>query len=95
MVRVLLLNSDEKLVAEAIAEYGMRDVYVAEEGTRHDVKRLGLDRYAFVGADANRDLYDIVLPTNPSPTKKRGKGKKALDAEVEAVVDESTEEVQS
>ena len=30
MVRVLLLNSDEKLVAEAIAEYGMRDVYVAE-----------------------------------------------------------------
>ena len=38
MVRVLLLNSDEKLVAEAVAEYGMRDVYVAEEGTRHDLK---------------------------------------------------------
>ena len=94
MVRVLLLNSDEKLVAEAVAEYGMRDVYVAEEGTRHDLKRLGLDRYAFVGADAARDLYDIVLPTNPSPTKKR-KGKKALDKEVEAVADESTEEVLS
>ena len=94
MVRVLLLNSDEKLVAEAVAEYGMRDVYGAEEGTRHDLKRLGLDRYAFVGADADRDLYDIVLPTNPSPTKKR-KGKKALDKEVEAVADESTEEVLS
>ena len=94
MVRVLLLNSDEKLVAEAVAEYGMRDVYVAESGTRHDVKRLGLDRYAFVGADANRDLYDVVLPTNPTPMKKR-KGKKALEKEVEAVADESTEEVQS
>ena len=94
MVRVLLLNSDEKLVAEAIAEYGMRDVYVAESGSRHDAKQLGLDRYAFVGADADRDLYDVVLPTNPTPMKKR-KGKKALDKEVEAVADESTEEVLS
>tara|TARA_R100000231_G_scaffold45307_6_gene39141 strand:+ start:21132 stop:21416 length:285 start_codon:yes stop_codon:yes gene_type:complete len=94
MVRVLLLNSDEKLVAEALAEYGSRNVYVAENGSRQDVKRLGLDRYAFVGADADRELYEIVLPTNPSPTKKR-KGKKALDKEVEAVADESTDEVLS
>lgn len=93
MVRVLLLNTDEEIVTKAIAEYQLRDIYLAMDETvenRRIIKALGLDRYALVGASPDKSLFDVIMPT---PTKKKSKSKKTLDKEVEAVVDESTKEV--
>lgn len=95
MSRVLLLNADPELVEKALAEHHVNRVFVALDETvdnRHMAKRLGLGRYALVGAEADKSKYDIVLP---APAPKKSKSKKALEKEVEAVADESTEEVQS
>lgn len=95
MVRVLLTENEAEIAEKAVLEYGKRNVYLAMDETvanRRIIKALGLDRYALVGADADKSLYDVVLPL--SPAKKKSKpSKKALAKEVEAVVDESTKEV--
>lgn len=95
MSRVLLLNAEPELVEKALAEHHVNKVFVALDETvenRHMAKRLGLGRYALVGADANPSAYDLVLP---APAPKKSKSKKALEKEVEAVADESTDEVLS
>ena len=92
MVRVLLLTNEEKLVEKALADHDVSEIHLAMDETvpnRHMIKRLGLHRYALVGANADKDLFDVVLPTTPA--KKGKKSKKAL-AEIGAVVDESTKE---
>jgi hypothetical protein len=99
MVRVLLLKDDEKLVEEALTHTGKRDIYLAMDENvenRFRIEALGLDRYALVGADVDHSAYDVVLGgSKPAPKKTYGKKskKEELAAEVEAVADESSEEI--
>ena len=81
MVRVLLLNMDKECIDECIAKYGARDVYVAIDATvvnQQNAQLLGLDRYALVGVDVDRTLYELCdcCKTQPAPAKKAAKPKK-------------------
>jgi len=97
MARILIACEceDEKIFADALAEHGRRDVYWAVDDTvinKHKAEALGIDsRLNLVGSDADHDSYDEVLGlSTPKPkSKKSKKTPKALDKEVEAVVDES------
>tara|TARA_R110000744_G_scaffold120565_2_gene224578 strand:- start:133 stop:471 length:339 start_codon:yes stop_codon:yes gene_type:complete len=97
MARILIAGEceDEELFAEALAEYGRRDVYWAVDNTvanKYKAEALGIDsRLNLVGSDADEDLFSTVLglPTPKPKSKKSNKTPKALDKEVEAVVNES------
>lgn len=104
MARILIAGEceDEKIFSEAIAKYGRRDVYWAIDPTvanRFKAEALGIDsRLNLVGSDVDSDTYDEVLgskvKSTPAPkpkSKKSYKAPKALDKEVEAVVDEESE----
>ena len=97
MARILIVSDgeDDKIFADALAEHGRRDVYWAVDDTvmnKHKAEALGIDsRLNLVGSDADHDSYDEVLGlSTPKPkSKKSKKTPKALDKEVEAVVNES------
>ena len=99
MARILIVSDgeDDKIFADALAEHGRRDVYWAVDDTvmnKHKAEALGIDsRLNLVGSDADHDSYDEVLGlSTPKPKSKKAspkKSTKALDKEVEAVVDES------
>lgn len=91
---------DEKLVEEALTHTGKRDIYLAMDENvenRFRIEALGLDRYALVGSNADHSAYDVVLGgSSPAPEKKtygKKSKKEELAEEVEAVVDESSEEI--
>jgi hypothetical protein len=99
MARILIVSDgeDEKIFADALAEHGRRDVYWAVDNTvanKHKAESLGIDsRLNLVGSKVTHDSFDKVLGlSTPKPKSKKAspkKSTKALDKEVEAVVDES------
>jgi len=101
MARILIAGEceDEKIFSEAIAKYGRRDVYWAIDPTvanRFKAEALGIDsRLNLVGSDVDPAGYEVLgskVKSTPAPKPKSKKSKKtpkALDKEVEAVVDES------
>ena len=107
MARILIVCEceDEKVFSDAIEKNGRRDVYWAVDSTvanKFKAEALGIDsRLNLVGSDADHDSYDEVLgskgksTTTPKKSKKaspkKEKTPKALDKEVEAVVDAESE----
>ena len=93
MVRVLLLNLDvAELIASSLEKHGVNNVFVAlheSPSNRKAALAAGLGRYACVGPDADRSLYEVLPAAAPKPKAKSKKAK------VEVVADEPTEEVQS
>jgi len=81
MTRVLLKSLDEELVADALAKFPKRDVYVAVDATVLNgqiAQKLGLDRYALVGSDVDAALYESY-PTS-APAKKASPKPKKVEA---------------
>ena len=98
MARVLIVGDcEEKVFSDALEAHGKSNVYWAKDVTvanRKLAKGLGLDRYALVGSDADKESYDEVLGDKPATTNKsnkKAKPKVTLEKEVEAVVDEQSE----
>lgn len=98
MTRVLVTVEDEKVIADAVAKYGKRDVCLALDdnvANRYKLEAYGLDRYALVGSDADHSLFDEVIGKT-TPKKKKAPVKKdvPIEVDIEAVVDEQSKEVQ-
>jgi hypothetical protein len=102
MVRILLMSADENLVAGAIEKHGARNVFLAMDATvenRHLARRLGLGRYALVGANVDQSTYELFEKATTEKKKAKSSWSKKAEEEtlaedIEAVVDESNEEVQ-
>ncbi len=99
MTRVLVTVEDEKVIADAIAKYGKRDVCLALDDSvanRYKLEAYGLDRYALVGSDADHSLFaEVIGKTTPKPKKKAPVKKDVpIEVDIEAVVDEQSKKVQ-
>jgi hypothetical protein len=92
-MRVLITVEDESVIADALAKYGKRDVYLKMDETvanRNKALALGLDRYALVGADADESLFaEVIGKTTAKKPAKKAKKPLVADKDIVAVVEDA------